>query len=78
LTVGDPSPFASAGQDIAADNQPLAVPVPSITAVPEPGTLVLLLAFGLWSAGAFRRFAIGYLPFLAKTFVQPHSIEIRR
>jgi autotransporter-associated beta strand protein len=63
LTIGDASAFSAgptgAGSDTGAISsrldQPLAAS-PSITPVPEPGTLVLLLAFGLWSAVTCRRF----------------------
>ena len=54
LTIGDPGAF-SAGAVSSGLTSPLAAS-PSIAPVPEPGTLVLLLALGLWGAVQGRRF----------------------
>ena len=71
LTIGDAAAFSaeelrvegreSSGtptlnSQLSTLNSPLAAS-PSITPVPEPGTLLLLLAFGLWSAVTCHRFS---------------------
>ena len=64
LTVGDPGggggfvlgPLAGQFVVCAAVASPAASPAVTFTAVPEPGTLALLVA-ALWSAAACRRFS---------------------
>ena len=61
LTVGDPGGGGGFVLDRSLGNSsfaalPAASPAVTFTAVPEPGTLVLLLA-ALWSAAACRRFS---------------------